>query len=344
MGLKIREIVESRELEFSELSGRVLAVDAYNMLYQFLSSIRQHDGTLLMDSHGNVTSHLAGLFTRVTNLMGHGIKLVFVLDGKPPELKKREREKRAAVKIEARKMMEEAAAREDIDAVKKFASRTSHLTDDMVKEAEHLISALGLPVVHAPSEGEAQAAYMVKKGMAHAVASEDFDCLMFGADRLVRHLSISQKRKSAHSLAMITVLPEIIELSRVLGQLNITQEQLIVLGILIGTDYNPGGIHGIGPKKALGLIKKHGNHFDRIFEEVKWKESFDFGWKEVFDLIKNMPVTENLKIEFREQDRDRIFNLLVSQHDFSPERVNSSLSKIHAEAEKAGQKGLGEFF
>lgn len=343
MGLKIKDIVESRKLEFKDLSNRVIAVDTYNMLYQFLSSIRQRDGTLLMDSKGNVTSHLIGLFTRVTKLMTHRIKPVFVIDGEPPELKKKERERRKSLKIEAKKKLEEARAREDIPAMKKFASRTSHLTSDMVKQAEHLISALGLPVVHAPSEGEAQAAYMVKRGMAYAVASEDFDCLMFGADRIVRHLSLSRTRKSSHSMAAIAVQPELIELQEVLNQLNITHEQLIVLGMLVGTDYNPGGIRGIGPKKALKLIKKHKN-FDKIFEELKWDESFDFKWEEVFDLIKNMKVSEDVKIEFKEPDRDEIFDFLVNEHDFSPERVKSTLSKLDAETKKAGQKGLGDFF
>ena len=159
MGIAFRDIITAREIAIEDLKGKVLAVDSYNVLYQFLTTIRARDGTVLMDSKGNVTSHLVGLFNRTTKLMSEGLKLAFVFDGKPPKLKEKEKERRANLKLEAAKEYEKAKAEEDIEGMKKYAARTSKLDKNMVEEAKKLIEALGLPIIQAPSEGEAQAAY-----------------------------------------------------------------------------------------------------------------------------------------------------------------------------------------
>jgi flap endonuclease-1 len=343
MGLAITEILTPKEISIEDLRNKTLAVDTYNLLYQFLSSIRQADGSLLMDSKGRVTSHLTGLFNRITRLMTYNMKFIFCFDGEVPKLKHRERERRKEVKIEAQKKYEEAAKEENLEDMKKFAARTSRLTSEMIEDAKELIKALGQCIVEAPSEGEAQASYIVKNGDADYVLSQDADCFIFQAPKLVKNLTISGKRKKPGAYAYDEVLPEVIYLKDVLEELGINQDQLIVLGILVGTDYNVGGIKGIGPKKALALIKKHGKDYDAIFKEAKWDEHFDFSWQEVFDVIKNMKVTENYKLKWEPVDREKVIDILVSQHNFSRERVENSLAKLEESTNKR-QKGLGDFF
>jgi flap endonuclease-1 len=343
MGLAITEILTPKEISIEDLRNKTLAVDTYNLLYQFLSSIRQADGSLLMDSKGRITSHLTGLFNRITRLMGYNMKFIFCFDGEVPELKHKERERRKEVKIEAQKKFEEAAKEENLEDMKKFAARTSRLTSEMIEDAKELIKALGQCIVEAPSEGEAQASFIVKKGDADYVLSQDADCFMFCAPKLVKNLTISGKRKKPGAYAYDEVLPEVIHLKDVLEELGINQEQLIILGILVGTDYNIGGIKGIGPKKALTLIKKHGNDYEAIFNEVKWSENFDFSWYKVFDLIKNMKVAENYKLKWEPVDKEKVIDILVNQHDFSKERVENSLAKLEQSTNKR-QKGLGDFF
>jgi flap endonuclease-1 len=343
MGLAITEILTPKEISVDDLRNKTLAVDTYNLLYQFLSSIRQADGSLLMDSKGRVTSHLTGLFHRITRLMAYNMKFIFCFDGEVPKLKHRERERRKEVKIEAQKKYEEAAKEENLEDMKKFAARTSRLTTEMIEDAKELIKALGQCIVEAPSEGEAQASYIVKKGDADYVLSQDADCFMFQAPKLVKNLTISGKRKKPGAYAYDEVLPEVIYLKEVLEELGINQDQLIVLGILVGTDYNVGGIKGIGPKKALTLIKKHSEDYDTIFKEAKWDEHFDVSWQEVFDLIKNMKVTENYKLKWEPVDKEKIIEVLVDNHDFSRERVENSLAKLEESTNKK-QKGLGDFF
>jgi flap endonuclease-1 len=343
MGVAFKDLIISKETKLDLLKNKTIVLDAYNILYQFLTTIRGRDGTYLMDSRGNVTSHLVGLFTRTTNLMQRGLKLVFVFDGKPPELKQKTQEQRNELKSEAEKKYLEAKKKEDTEEMKKYASRTSRLTKDMVEESKKLISLLGLPIVQAPSEGEAQAAYMVKKGKGFAVGSQDFDSLLHGATRLVRNLSISGKRKKHSSVGYETISPELIGLSENLNNLGIDQNQLIALAMIIGTDYNPGGIKGIGPKNALKLVKKHKNDFDSLFKEVKWDDNFDFLWTEVYYLIRKIPTTDNYELKWGNINNEKIFDLLVSQHDFSEDRVKSTLEKMKKSSSSKQQKSLGDF-
>ena len=343
MGVQITELLKLKEISISELANKIIAVDAHLFLYQFLTTIRQRDGTPLMDSKGNATSHLTGLFTRTSSLVQTGLKLAYVFDGKPPELKQKERERRKEIKIESAKKFKEAAKKQDIEEMKKYAARTSRLTPEMIGESKKLISYFGLPVIEAPSEGEAQAAYLVKNNDAFAVASQDADCLLFGSPRLIKNLSIAGKRKKTNKLAYETITPEIADLPENLDYLGINQDQLIVLAILVGTDYNYGGVKGIGPKNALKLVKKYDSNFDKLFEEVKWNNYFDFPWADVFNLIKKMPVTDKYKLEWKAVDKEKIIKLLIDEHDFSEERVSSILDKLMHGTQQKQQKSLSDF-
>ncbi len=343
MGVAFKDIITSKEIELDFLKNKIVVLDTYNILYQFLTTIRGRDGTLLMDSKGNITSHLVGLFTRTTSLMHRGIKLVFVFDGKPPELKQKEQEKRKSLKLEAEKKFLEAKKREDEEEMKKYAARTSRLSKEMVEESKKLVSLLGLPIVQAPSEGEAQAAYMVGNNKGFAVGSQDFDSLIHGGTKLVRNLSISGKRKRGRSIGYDTIKPELIDLPENLNNLGIDQNQLIALAMIVGTDYNPGGIKGIGPKNALKLVKKHKSRFEALFKEVKWDDNFDFSWEEIYNLIKKIPTTDNYSLEWKDIDYSNLHEFLVSQHDFSEQRVKTSLEKIKKSAAGKQQKSLGEF-
>jgi len=263
MGVKFKDLLQPEEISWDELRDKKIAVDASLMIYQFLSSIMQKDGTPLTDSNGNVTSHLVGIFSRVTNLMDKGLKLCFVFDGKAPELKNKERERRRERKNIASEKYEEAREKEDEEMMHRYSRQLSFLTHEMVEEAKELIKALGLPVIQAPSEAEAQAAYMCRKKDVWAVATQDADVLIHGAPKVLRNLTLSQKKLSGSTYTRVH--PEILELNKVLDNLGIDLDQLIVIAILIGTDFNVGGVKGLGPKKALKLVQD-GKSFDVIFK------------------------------------------------------------------------------
>lgn len=344
MGIAFKDLVQGKETSLEELSGKKLMIDAHNNLYQYLTTIRQRDGTPLMDSKGRVTSHLVGLFNRTTRFMQSNIMPAFVFDGKAPDLKAKERERRKSVKIEAQKRYEEAKEKEDTEEMKKYASRTSRLTSDMIEESKKVIEALGLPIIQAPSEGEAQAAYITKKGYAFATVSQDFDTLLYGTPKLVRNLSIAGKRKKPGTSIYQTINPEIIDITETLNALGIDNNQIIALAMLIGTDYNSAGIKGIGPKNALKLVKKYGSDFDALFKEVKWDEAYDLPWTEIYHVFQKMPVTDDYKLEWKQPDWEKLNKLLVDEHEFSQIRINSAKEKLTKNKEAKQQKGLGEFF
>ncbi|MFA6888385.1 MAG: flap endonuclease-1 [Candidatus Woesearchaeota archaeon] len=344
MGLQLKDLVQGKEIEIKDLAGKKIAVDTYNILYQFLASIRSADGSLLTDSYGNVTSHLMGLFSRTTHLMQHNIQLIFVFDGKAPELKRREQERRRAVKQEAQVAYEQAKEEEDIESMKKFAARTARLTPEMLIEAKALVTALGFPVVQAASEGEAQVAYLVNHGDADYGASQDYDTLLYGVPRLIRNLSIAGKRKKAATHSYDIVKPQLISTPEVLNFLGIDREQLIALAILMGTDYNKEGIPGIGPKTALKLVKEYKKDFSAMFSAAKWDIHYSFSWKEIYDLILHMDVSTDYTLKFTPFDSVAVTKLLCEKHDFTQERVLGTLQKLEQLNTTKKQKGLGEFF
>jgi len=267
MGLNIREIIPRREIEISDLKGKTICIDAFNTLYQFLSSIRQVDGTPLMDRQQRVTSHLSGIFYRNLALLEEGMKLIYVFDGLPPEQKAKTLNKRQSGREFAADNYEKAKSTENLEEMKRYSSQLVRINDTIIEESKELLQAMGIAVVQAPSEGEAQAAHLAEtRGEIYASASQDYDSLLFGAPKLVRNLTLAKKRKTISG--WIEVKPEIIELDKVLNYLEINLDQLICLGILVGTDYNPKGIPGIGQKKALQIVKRYKQPI-LIFDSIK---------------------------------------------------------------------------
>lgn len=334
MGVKLPGILPVKTISFKELKGKKIAIDASNTLYQFLSSIRQKDGAPLMDKHGNITSHLVGLLTRSTNLMEKGLQLVYIFDGKMPELKYSEIISREQRKIEAEELYREAKDKEDINSMYKYSMRTTRLTQPMINEAKELIKALGMPLIQSIQEADAQISFMCRNGDVDYAASSDLDYLLHACPRLLLNLTLAQKRKLPGG-KFVYIQPQLVELAEVLKHLRIDQDQLIVLGICSGTDYNPKGIKGIGPQKALKLVKETKN-FDEIFKQ----HNADFDWKKIYNLFKEMPVTKDYDLKWTKPDADAVKSLLVDKHDFSEERVASILSKLEKENNKKKQSNL----
>jgi len=346
MGLNISEIIPRREISISDLKGKLVCMDAFNTLYQFLTSIRQPDGTPLMDFKKRVTSHLSGIFYRNINLLSEGIKMVYVFDGIPPEQKIRTARNRKETRDTAKERYEEAKQEEDIESMRRYSSQILRLNDEMIAESKELLEAMGIGVVQAPSEGEAEAAYLAKiKKDVFASVSQDYDSLLFGAPKLIRNLTLARKRKTISGF--VEVKPEIIELDKVFNALEINLNQLICLGILVGTDYNPKGIPGIGQKKALQIVRQHKQPV-LIFKSVEnqmlgLKEEDKFDWKEIFELFHKPNVT-NEKFRFGKLDEKRIKKILVQEHDFSEERVEKQLERLRQIREEMKQKGLEKWF
>ncbi|HYR82081.1 MAG TPA: flap endonuclease-1 [Thermoplasmata archaeon] len=335
MGINLADIVTSEPRTLEDFSGKILAIDAFNTLYQFLAIIRQPDGTPLMDHQGRVTSHLSGIIYRVSNFVAAGIKPAFVFDGEPPRLKARTIVARGEIKRRAEREWREAVEIGDLATARTKAMQTSRLTEEMVDQSKRLLDLLGIPWVQAPAEGEAQASAMARTGVAYAAASQDFDSLLFGSPRLVKNLAITGRRKLPRKDVYVDVQPEEISLEATLANLGITREQFVDMGLLIGTDFNE-GVKGIGPKKALALIKKHGS-LEPALEELGVEiESKD----EVREIFLHPKVIEVAGVEFNDPDKDGVRRMLCDDHDFSRDRIDAALEKFGAARSEQKQQSL----
>lgn len=341
MGTAIGELVVKHEIGLDDLSGKVVGIDSFNTLYQFLSIIRGPDGTPLMDKKGEITSHLTGLLYRTTNLLQKGIKPVFVFDGKPHELKAQTSAKRREIRTQAHEKFLKAKDEGKDEEARKFAQQAVFLNEKMINEAKELIELLGLPVVQAPSDGEAQVAKMCFDEKVFGCVSQDFDSLLFGTPILIRNLAVSGKRKLPGRNIYIDVAIEQINLEETLMQLGITREKLIWIGILIGTDFNE-KFPKIGAKTALKLVKAH-NSFEEIIKASKFKPEFDY--KNVEEIFLYPKAINDYKLEFAQPQTQKIVDLLVGKHDFSEERVLGALKKIGTKIEEKGnQQNLKQWF
>ena len=339
MGLPIRDLVEAQELPWEALAGRTLAVDGYNAVYQFLATIRQRDGQLFTDTQGRVTSHLMGVFYRTTSLLGEGVLPVWVFDGKPPDRKAGTIRQRVEAKERAEAQYQEALAAGDLATARRKAAQTSRLTRPMVEELVTLLGTLGVPTLQAPSEGEAQAAVMAAQGIVWGAASEDYDSLLFGAPRLVRGLAARSRGGKSPGA-------QIVDRDELLARLGISGEELILIGILVGTDFNDGAA-GYGPKKALKLVQEHLG-----FTATLARAGIDpLEGEEVAEIFRHPAATNFALPSFGPVDEGAVRRLLVDEHGFSESRVKGAINRARTRpraatsaAEAKGHQTLLETF
>lgn len=313
MGVKLKDIVEPKTISFKDLEGRSVSIDAFNTLYQFLSTIRQRDGRPLTDENGNITSHLSGILYRNSSMIEKDIKPIYIFDGTAPELKSETQAKRREIREESEKIFKEALAEGDTEKARKYAMRSSKLSPEIIESSKKLLTLMGIPYVEAKGEGEAQAAYLVSKGDAYAVASQDYDCLLFGAKRVVRNLAVSSNLGNL----------EFYELDKVLRELDITREELVDMGILIGTDFCE-GLKGVGAKTALKLA--HKGQLKEKIAELQKESTHDLD--EVREIFLNHNVNTDYKIKWENPKQDKLIEFLCYEHRFSEDRVMKASDKL----------------
>ncbi|PNF17057.1 Flap endonuclease 1 [Cryptotermes secundus] len=326
-----------KESEIKHYFGRKVAIDASMSLYQFLIAVR-NEGAQLTSVDGETTSHLMGTFYRTIRLVENGIKPVYVFDGKPPEMKSGELSKRAERREEAQKSLEKAEEAGDAEQVDKFSRRLVKVTKHHADECKQLLSLMGIPYIEAPCEAEAQCAAMVKAGKVYATATEDMDALTFGSSVLLRHMTFSEARK----------MPiQEFHLSKVLEELELSHNEFIDLCILLGCDYCD-SIKGIGPKRAIDLIKQHRN-LETVLKNVdrkKYSVAEDWMYKEARQLFLEPEVTDPEKIELKwlEPDEEGLVKYLCGDKAFNEDRVRNGAKKLTKARTGTTQGRLDSFF
>jgi flap endonuclease-1 len=321
-----------KEQNISNYYSRIVAIDGNMSMYQFLIGVRG-SGQDLENQDGKITSHLQGILYRTTRLLEAGIKPVYVFDGKPPELKYSELEKRKLKTEQAQEEMEDADEERKIQ----MSKRTIRVSKEQIEEAKVLLQLLGIPVIQAPSEAEAQCCELVKGNLAYAIGTEDMDALTFGSKILLRHLNFSEARKEP-----------ILEfnLEKILSELKLNQEQFIDLCILCGCDYTD-TIKGIGPKRALKLIQEH-QTIENILPHLTKKNVVPdhFPISEVRNLFLKpdvIPCSE-IKLNWNEVNQQELLSYLVNEKQFDEQKVKKVIERIKVARKKMGQQRIDSFF
>lgn len=351
MAVDISKLVSEvkEQVTFEQISNQTIAVDAFNTIYQFLSIIRQPDGSPLTDSKNRVTSHLSGILYRTINLLEFRILPIYVFDGIPPLLKRRTLEARANRRRAAEAEWQKAKAAGQLEEARTHAMASTKINQEIIESSKELLGYMGIPYIQAPSEGEAQASRMVRDGLVYATASQDYDSFLFGSDVVIRNLTISGRRKLPKKNIYIEVKPERVILSDLLKHLQISREQLIHLGMLVGTDFNT-GIEKVGPKTALKIAKEY-KTLEKMSAYVKEKYGIelDYDPQQVEDIFMKPETSEVSRKDFdamvnnAKPDKEKIIKFMCSEHGFSQERVEKVADRVLELRAVKGQKGINNW-
>lgn len=345
MSVDLGKLIVRRKIALNELNGRIVAIDAFNVLYQFLTIIRGPDGTPLRDFQGNVTSHLSGLFYRTIDLIENGIKPVYVFDGIPSMLKQKTIQARMNRRAEAYDAWQKAKEAGELEDARKYAQQSTTINKYVIESAKQLLDHMGVAHINAPSEGEAQACHMCKKGLAYTAASQDYDTLLFATPRVARNITISGRRKLPSKNVYVTVEPEMVDLKETLASMGVSQKQLIWIGILLGTDFND-GIKGVGPVTAVKIAKsaKSLSGVEKYVKE-KYGQEFELDIREVENLFTNPEVEDVDEKQLSKDmetlpDREGLIKFMCKEHNFSMERVEKFAEKLWEKRVSAKQRRL----
>ncbi|MGC8699186.1 MAG: flap endonuclease-1 [Candidatus Acidifodinimicrobium sp.] len=320
MGVNLRGVISAKEISVKDLSGKVIAIDAFNWIYQFLTTIRLADGSPLTDRNGEVTSHINGLFYRSIMLLSNDVIPWFIFDGEAPKFKKMTLLERAKAKKEALQMAERAKTEAEKSS---FLRRSVRIDDYIIQSSEELLHLLGITTLQAPAEGEAEAAYLNAKGVANYVASQDYDSLLFGASKVVRNLNVSERKKVANKGITTQVKPELIDVNELFRDNGLDRSKLILMGLLIGTDYNS-GVKGIGPKRALDIVRASSK------EEILSKYDFgtEYDIKEIYEYFMHPDVVDSVKPRMGRIDKEKLIEFMSERHSFDKDRVIKSIDRL----------------
>ncbi|MDP6869842.1 MAG: hypothetical protein QGI21_03620 [Candidatus Poseidoniaceae archaeon] len=342
MGCNLRDLAEAEDTNMEAMRGKRVGVDSFLLAFQFLTTIRDRsptgDGGPLRANNGKVVAHLMGFLSRASAMLSKGVKPVFIFDGEHPELKREEMDSRRKRREEAEIEWKAALEVGDFPTAQKLAQRCVRYTPEMVDESIEMLQLMGIPAFRAKAEGEAQASVMAAKGQLDAVATQDWDALLYGAPVVIRNFTSDGSKRMGR-----IIRAQRIELQQILDDNDITKEQLIDLAIMIGTDFHP-GIKGIGPKTGLKLIKSLGT-LEAVCEskEKEIPNRID----EIREVFKNHPVVEIDETDLiqGDVDIDGLRKFLVDDRQFSEKRFNNAIELLEQAGlvRSGGQTSLFSF-
>ncbi len=347
MGIAFGSLIDNNlkeKIDLESLKNKKLGVDAFNTIYQFITTIRSIDGTPLTNQQGEITSHLNGIFYRVSNLLGYGTKPTFVFDGKSHKLKDQTKQDRRERRQVAKEKYDLAVDQGDQESALKYGKQSQTITNKIITESKELLTAFGVPCIDAPGEAEAQISVMTKNKIFDYTVSQDYDCLLFSSPNILRNINVTGKKKVVSKNIYIDSYPYVLHTQKVIDHLKITHKKLIWLSILIGTDFNK-KIVGVGPKTALKLVRQYDDFEDIVSYLESKKKEISFDYKEIENIFLKPNIDLSLECKQPAIDKEKIIKILVEKSDFDEERVKNHLDKFFKKKEEQEkQKTIDRWF
>jgi len=335
MGVKLQNIILREKLDYQHLAGKLIAVDAPNIIMGLFNFTLKSPGTtttgLILDRTQRPISHLYGLLYRINFYYSKKLFPIFCFDGKDSELKKIITKNQLKDFIFTQKWYKDVIKSGNKQKAREIALSKEYMWLNIIQESKQLLGALGVPYIESPSSAESQCAYLVKKKIVDFSNSQDFDSLLFGCPYVIQNLSKSLRRKIQGKWKYNKIEPYFLDLQKNLDHLRINIFQLVDMALLIGTDYFT-GIKGIGPKKALGLITKH-----TFLEKVIQHENYNYDFKEltpeIIEKVRKIFLFPDVNESFESlfwnpPNRYRVLSLLCEDHHLNRERVKNNLNKF----------------
>ena len=315
----LRELAVIEEVPFADLAGSVVAIDAHNWLYRYLTTtVKWTSDDIYTTEEGTELANLVGTVQGLPKFFEHDLTPVFVFDGAVMDLKEDEVEKRREQREHYEQKLEAARERDDPVAVARLESRTQRLTETIIETTRELLDLLDVPIVDAPAEGEAQCAHMARQGTVDYAGTEDYDALLFGAPLTLRQLTSSGN-------------PELMDLDATLAKHELTWEGLVDVAILCGTDFNE-GISGIGPKTAVKLVREHGDLFGALDARGEHIDDADRIRRLFFD-----PAVEDVTPDTTiDPDIEAAREYVVGTWEVDPDEVERGFDRIEAALVQTG--------
>lgn len=252
VGVNLRDLFPQHAVPEDWYAGKTIAIDAHNVSFRYLTTIRGRDGDMLRNPDGRVTGHMLGFTALVKQLRSRGAEPVLVWDGPVHPRKRATVDERRRRREETLARAEAAQAAGDHATYARLMRGTVYITPQMIDDCTRLMESVGVAVVTADHDGERFAAAMCLAGHADAVATEDFDALVAGAPTVLRKAGGQE--------------PFMLRLSD-LDRHDLSQEQLRQVAVVCGTDWHP-GVKGFGAKTAVRALRQYPD-LGVLFDEVE---------------------------------------------------------------------------
>jgi len=341
MGVKLQDLVIRNEIEFSKLAGKIIAVDAPNIIMSLFNFARKNpDGSaagLILDRTQRPISHLYGLLYRTNFFYSKKIFPIFCFDGLDSDLKKLKTKDRLNDFLFTEKLYKTLLQSGNKENARQIAMSREYMWPNIIKESKQLLGSLGVPYVNSPASAESQCAQLVKDKLAQFSNSQDFDSLLFGCPRTLQNFSKSRKRKVRGRWTYQKIAPVTIVLKDNLKRLGIDQFQLVDMAILIGNDYFQ-GVKNIGPKHAHTFLLKHKN-LEKVIQEEKNAYDFSSLTPDIISKVRKIfllpeVVSHSQDIRWNYPNEQKTLSLLCEDHHLNKGRVQTNYEKFSTNFEK----------